>query len=306
MNLPPFSSGNRFWKGNLHGHSDHSDGAQPASEVARTYAQLGYDFTCISDHLWHSGGFAASTVFDPNGVDSHGLLLIPSAEMHCRGKLHDDHGLWHIVANGLPVDFPCADDQETAPQLIARAKEAGAFVALAHPEWYCMTMQEALTCAHADAIEVYNHSCHIECDRGSGIAVADFMLNMGHRLNFTATDDSHLRIRDAGGGWVMVAASELSEQAILASLKAGHYYSSTGPGILDVRLEGRELWVECSPASNIIVASAGYLSASEQGEGLTSARIDLGDFTADYFRIAVHDAERGRAWTNPYWFDQLG
>ena len=35
--------------------------------------------------------------------------------------------------------------------------------------------------------------------------IADFLLNEGHKISFTATDDSHFHLPDFAGGWVMVA-----------------------------------------------------------------------------------------------------
>ena len=50
--------------------------------------------------------------------------------------------LWHILAVGLPLDFAPTHtpqftpipDQETGPEVARRAHDAGAFVAVAHPE----------------------------------------------------------------------------------------------------------------------------------------------------------------------------
>ncbi|MEM0945003.1 MAG: phosphotransferase, partial [Pseudomonadota bacterium] len=44
MQPSAFTKPGRFWRGNLHTHSDRSDGVHPASEVCRRYAEAGYDF----------------------------------------------------------------------------------------------------------------------------------------------------------------------------------------------------------------------------------------------------------------------
>ena len=49
---------------------------------------------------------------------------------------------WHIVATGLPFDFPRAEPYESGPQLAERAREAGAFVAIAHPSWSQLTIED--------------------------------------------------------------------------------------------------------------------------------------------------------------------
>ena len=125
MKLAPFGLGYSLYRGNLHGHSTHSDGLLSPKAVVEKYADLGYDFTCLSDHLWIDDRFAATSVFDGHALDRKAFITLHSAELHCFGKTYDQDGLWHIVANGLPLDFACPDGQETAPQLIARAQAAG-------------------------------------------------------------------------------------------------------------------------------------------------------------------------------------
>ncbi|MEY4863440.1 MAG: hypothetical protein RLZ51_1535, partial [Pseudomonadota bacterium] len=51
MNANPFDQAGQFFKGNLHTHSNTSDGALPAEEVCRRYRERGYDFLCLSDHF---------------------------------------------------------------------------------------------------------------------------------------------------------------------------------------------------------------------------------------------------------------
>jgi hypothetical protein len=306
MKLPPFKSGHRFLRGNLHGHSTHSDGMLAADAVVDTYQRLGYDFTCLSDHLWQNDSFAADTVFDSAHLDRENFITLPSAELHCHGKRFDQDGLWHIVANGLPVDFACPDAAETAPQLVARAIAAGAYVSLAHPEWYAMTGDEALSVAAAHAVEIHNYSCVISSARGSGIAVADLLLNEGHRISFTATDDSHFDLPDYGGGWVMVAASELSQTAIIAALKAGHHYASTGADFTDMSLDGMMLTVKTTPVDSIVVAGAGYSAMARHGKNMTLAHFDLSGLASDWFRVTIRDAAGKMAWSNPYFKSDLG
>ena len=88
----------------MHGHSTHSDGLRTPEEAIQTYYELGYDFICLSDHLWHD------THMRDDGAgcapfEQRGFITVPSAELHCNGKAYDSDGLQHIVANGLPLIF---------------------------------------------------------------------------------------------------------------------------------------------------------------------------------------------------------
>ena len=306
MKLPPFASKNRFYRGNLHGHSTHSDGCLSPQAVVDRYAGLGYDFTCLSDHLWIDDVFAARSVYDASSLNDANFITLPSAELHCHGKLFDQDGLWHIVANGLPVDFTCPHEHETAPELIARARATGAYVSLAHPEWHAMTTDEALLVAAADAVEIYNYSCVLSSARGSGIAIADYLLNEGHKISLTATDDSHFNLPDFAGGWVMVAAPELSQDAIIAALKAGHHYSSTGSDFTDISIENSILTVRTSPVHNIVLSGEGHLASACHGNNITVARFDLSKFASEWFRITARGFSNQMAWSNPYFKSDLG
>ena len=285
----------------MHGHSNHSDGALNPQEVVNKYKEIGYDFTCLSDHLWKDTKFAAETVLETKHLNQKDFITIPSAELHCLGKKYVKDGLWHIVANGLPLDFKCADEKETATHLVQRAIEAGAFVTIAHPEWYSLTFDECLSLSHAHGIEIYNHSCHIEAQRGFGTAAADYLLQENNRIFLTATDDSHFKMQDSGGGWVMVAADKLSESSILNALKNGQYYSSTGVEIFEFEIDNYKVNIQCSPSNQVCIVGQGAKSMSQNGKNITQAEFDLKKYPSDWFRVSIANDSGDFAWTNPVW-----
>ena len=301
MDLLPSKNSHKYFKGNLHGHSNHSDGALNPQEVVNRYKEIGYDFTCLSDHLWKDTEFAAETILETKHLNQKDFITIPSAELHCLGKKYVKDGLWHIVANGLPLDFKCADEKETAPRLVQRAIEAGAFVTIAHPEWYSLTFDECLSLSHAHGIEIYNHSCHIEAQRGFGTAAADYLLQENNRIFLTATDDSHFKMQDSGGGWVMVAADKLSESSILNALKNGQYYSSTGVEIFEFEISNYQVNIQCSPSNQVCVVGQGAKSMSQNGKNITQAEFDLKKYPSEWFRVSIANDSGDFAWTNPVW-----
>ena len=297
-----------LYRGNLHGHCTHSDGRNEPAEVVRLYREAGYDFTCLSDHYWTDPRFSADTICDGSALDSEDFITLISAELHCHGKLYDQAGLWHILANGLPLDFPVATPSETGPELVERAVAAGAFVSIPHPEWYAMTTEEArsLAVAGAHAVEIYNHSSALDAGRGGGVATVDQLANAGFRTGIIATDDSHDVPADGFGGWVMVAARDLSAGSILAALEEGHYYASCGPDFTSIRLEGNMLHVTCSPVSRVGVAAGGHRAFSTSGDGMTEARIEIGRTDFEFFRVVLTDKAGKQAWSNHFWTDDLG
>ena len=239
---------------------------------------------------------------DTTNLNENNFIVIPSAELHCKGKEYVKNGLWHIVANGLPVDFTCANDKERAPEMIQRAIDSGAFVTIAHPEWYKLTFDECMSVSHAHGVEIYNHSCHIEAARGFGTATADYLLEENKKIFLTATDDSHFRMPDAGGGWVMVASENLNEKSILDSLKMGKYYSSTGVDILKFEMQNNLLKVVSSPAEHMTLVGQGARSLSVNGNNITEAIFDLNNIETNWFRVTIIDKFGRFAWSNPIWY----
>ncbi len=307
MRHQAFAKPGEFFRGNLHTHSTVSDGALDPGEVCRRYGEAGYDFLCLSDHFVGRYGYP---VTDTTGHRTNRFTTILGAEMHT-GAMNNGE-IWHILAVGLPPDFAPSGQEdttvraggETGPDLAHRCAEAGAFVAIAHPEWNGMTTGDARMIEAADAVEIYNHGCHVESDRGYGVAVYDKLLSEGRRLTACATDDAHFHGPDHFGGWVMVKAEANEPTALVSALKAGEYYASTGPELHDFRIEGDKVVVECSPAENIIAIGANAASRVAHGNGLTQAELPLERFhKGGWVRAAVQDAAGKRAWSNPIWLE---
>lgn len=179
MAIPLFSATEGTYRGNLHGHSTHSDSRDSLADVVRLYRDAGYHFTLLSEHYWSNQLFCAATLNDASALDRDEFITLLSAELQCDGKLYNRDGLWHIVANGLPPGFAMAGETETGPELVLRAVAAGAYVTIAHPEWYCLIEGEARLLAEAGAhgVEIYDHASAIEAARGGGTATVDYLLH---------------------------------------------------------------------------------------------------------------------------------
>lgn len=296
--LDAFAAPGRFWRGNLHGHSNRSDGALSPEEVCATYRAAGYDFTCVTDHFRPNYDFP---ITDTTQCRTDGFTTLIGAELHAPDTSRGEH--WHILSVGLPFDFAPPAEDETGPELARRARDAGAFIAIAHPHWYQLQAEDGLALDAAHAVELYNHTSQVNCDRGDGIVFYDDMLMRGQRLSAIATDDSHFKADDAFGGWVMVKAEENTPEALLAALKAGRMYASQGPEIHDITREGDELVITCSPAATIALLGPVSMNARQHGRNLTRARLPLTKFLGSWARVAVTDASGRRAWTSPLWLD---
>lgn len=300
MHQLPFALPGRFWKGNLHTHSSRSDGAYEVERVCQRYQDAGYDFLAITDHFLPRYQYP---IVDTRALRNAQFTTIIGAELHTdRTEMGE---IWHILAVGLPLDFAPPSEDERAADLAARAQAAGAYVAVAHPNWYTLTERDIETLGMVDAIEVFNGVAADHNDCADSWAIADVMLGRGLRYLACATDDFHgtKQRHDFRRGWVMVKSEQLEPQALLAALKAGHYYSSTGAELYDITLDAnRQLTVRCSPADWVFISGKGSKSLAVTGHSNVHFTFDLANFTSPYFRVTVRAANGGRAWSNPIWF----
>ena len=281
----PFQQPGRFYRGNLHTHSTRSDGALAPEVVVDAYRLRGYDFVALTDHF----------------LAQYGFPITDTRELHAPRTAS---GLnWHLVAVGLPLDFAPPSPAETGPELAARAAAQGAFVGIAHPAWYSLTLSDALTIEAAHAVEVYNEGSAQWSDRGNSWYICDLMLGHSRRMNTYAADDAHfLSSRPAAfAAWVQVRAEELSPEALLTALRAGSYYSSQGPEIHNVAVAGGRMEVSCSPASAIILSGSTVYAEQIHGDAVTAGVFSLDRFAGSYCRLTVIDNSGKRAWSNPVW-----
>jgi hypothetical protein len=299
MLLDAFAAPGRFHKGNLHTHSTRSDGVRDPAYVCAQYRDAGYDFLALTDHFLARYGFP---VTDTRPFRTSGFTTLLGAEVHAPATELGE--LWHILSVGLPLDFPPTDPAETGPALAARCAAAGAYVAIAHPAWYSLTVADAESIPGAHAVEVYNHTSAVRADCGDGWGLLDALLARGRRLNACATDDAHFACNDVFGAWMMVKAEARDPDALLAALKAGHSYATQGPEIHAVEVGRDAVTVACGPAASVMLLGRASAAAVVLGSGLREARLPLDRIAPGGFgRIVVTDAAGKRAWTNPFWRD---
>jgi len=280
-------------------------------DVVEAYKRAGYDFLQVSDHFL---GRFDWPIADTRALRCSTFTTLIGAEVHAMGTSAGEY--WHIVATGLPFDFPPAEPDESAPHLAERAREAGPFVAIAHPSWSQLTIEDGRSLGAAHAVEVYNHTCAVLTDRGDGFYLLDQLCNEDRRLMAVAGDDAHFHNGDldAFGGYVMVKSETLEPESLLGALKAGEFYSSQGPRIYNVEVTENEVRVECSPVHTIALVTSASPALSRVGRGLTEATIEFSEVgnghgprprRSNGSASSPFDGPRRRAWTNPIWVDAL-
>lgn len=102
----------------------------------------------------------------------------------------------------------------------------------------------------------------------------------------------------------MVKAQDLTIESIMEALRSGAFYSTLGPEIEDMTLDGNEITVKCSEAQSIVFkaeCSRGRRILPPEGELLTEATYSIPN-GAKYVRVEVTDETGKKAWSNPFFF----
>jgi len=288
-----YSGAGRWFKGNTHLHSTASDGGKTFAELADIYHAEGYDFLFRTDH-WVASDISVDTTAYP-------LLWLDGIEIDGR----DGTGaFFHAVCLGK-VDDVCQDDGFESALRSARAQ--GALVIAAHPYWCGNSLEDCLRWSF-DGVEIYNHVCHWLNGKGGGLVHWDALLDRDPNVLAFAVDDAHLKPESPGwnGGWIVVNAEACTRRQVLSAIRRGNFYSSCGPEIRSIALDGDELSMTTSPIRFMRLVgpdSSGKRVGSFDGPPLTSVSMRVPD-SWSYVYVEIEDGAGRRAWTNNLFVDE--
>lgn len=295
VNMNPFAVKGNWYKGNLHTHTNNSDGRYSPQSTVDVYAQAGYDFLALSDH---------GRLTNPDDLDQRGMVLIPAAELNGgRGELGQS---FHLLCLGIRDD-PKPLETPSAQEALDYACSLAEMVFIAHPYWSSHTPEELLDLQGYAGIEVFNTTCQRGIGRGHSEPHWDDLLARGRLLPAIAVDDAHFGYWDFGGSWIMLRAPQLDLDSVMAALKAGHYYATQGPQIRDVVVADGAVHVESSPVRTVamVVPAPGRgwttdrIRRGKDESLISEADLPLSAAGNGVFRIEVIDDHGRRAWTNP-------
>ena len=280
----PYRNLPQWYRGNTHTHSNLSDGDWPPEQVVAYYRDRGYAFLAVTDH---------DVFTDLSQFTTPAFLALSSDEVTVRGRDH-------IVGLNLtgPVE-PFTDHQ----QAIDAINDQGGLAILAHPNWSAFGLERCLGLHRYAAVEILNVVCSYLEYNGFALQYWDQLLRSGVRVWGVAADDAHRIPYQGGKAWVVVNADQLTPEDVLANMKAGNFYSSTGPHFQKFEVVGDTIKIWCSPAIEIRFMTGDPNPASRvRGDALMQAEYTPrpGD---PYVRIEVVDAQMGSAWSQPFFID---
>jgi hypothetical protein len=217
----------RWYRGDLHTHTVHSDGLSTIAELAACARERGLDFLAITDHNTCSHHAEIARLGDAGPPDGRaGILLVPGEEVTTyRGHAN----VWGL--RGW-LDFRCQDD-DTVRRVVEHALGQGVLFSINHPksvgepwEWPafgapCMEVWQA-------PWRWYNWE---------SLEAWEERLARGERVVAVGGSDTHSvpparPMQPHGPGepttWVYVA-GPLSEEALLEAIGRGHVFISEDP-----------------------------------------------------------------------------
>ncbi len=283
----PYQVPGRWYKGEFHIHTTNSDGSFSPEKTVAAYVKKGFKVIGVSDHYF---------VTQVPQSKFPGVLFIPTAEIAEPHLLH--------IGCKTKGELP----QESYRQSIARIRRDKGFAVINHPHWSNLcTCELKKFASFADAMEIYNHVCEVENASGYSVERWDMLLKKGLKIWGFANDDDHFRngFADFGGGFVVIKAKALTQEAILSSLSRGSFYISQGPSLHDLKVGGGKLRVKCSPVQEIRVLLDDWSRGKcyySKGKPKTAWDIDYQanhDRPRVYMRVEIKDAKGRRAWSNP-------
>jgi hypothetical protein len=324
----------RWYRGDTHVHTRESDGNRPPEEVARWYRDHGYDFLVVTDH---------EKITDPAPLNAalgaDGRFLVVAGEEVTQQVADSTRANGprqaHVGSIGprsvvLPLGERGVAQGATVAATYARnlaaVKAAGGLPQVNHPNFrWSVRPDDMAALPDSTLFEVWNAQPRINNlggDDGAGHlslgteALWDTLLTRGVLLYGVGSDDAHnfAALDDAettrpGGAWVMVRADTLTADAIVAALRAGRFYATTGPRLSDVAASEREYRVTVAPPTNprddrryrvrFVGRGGRTLADVPAAPGREVRYAARGD--ESYVRAVVTDSDGRRAWAQPVW-----
>ncbi len=281
-------NGDIRYKVALHNHTTLSDGRLSPDEVAKLYAEDGFDALAITDHWKYYPCKELS-----------GLQIISGCEYNM-GESDTSVDVMHIVGVGMN-DVPKLERGNcTRQQVIDAINAAGGMAILAHPAWSLNTPEHAMELSGFGATEIYNTVSNVvQSSRPYSGYFVDLLANKGEALPLIATDDAHYYGGlDDRKSYIMVRSKSNSKDDILNAVRVGDFYATQGPELY-VRREGDIMIADCSECVMIDFLSNAAWGPDRitRGDGLTHAEYRIKEHDK-WVRVEVHD-EKGRyAWSN--------
>ncbi len=233
-----------WYRGDLHMHTEHSDGDQTLDELV-AYA--------LGHHLQFLGLTEHNTV-SHHGAFSDEVLLIPGEEITTR------HG--HCNAWGEPAGH-WLDFRQPVAALVKEVHELGGLISANHPYALCKgCVWEYGFDLPLDSVEVWNGAWDPTDEQALELWVG--LLKQGRHLPLVGSSDSHKLSEPIGNPTLHVWAEALSQQAVLDAVKAGRSFVTATPATPPLALRAGEKQI----GDTVVIPNPDRVRVRAEGPGL--------------------------------------
>jgi len=211
----PAAGGLKWFAGDFHAHTTHSDGSESIDELAARAAAAGLDFLAVTDHNTTSHHRLL-----PASARRHGITLIPGQEVTTAAG--------HACAYG---DIGWVDFRTPGAQWLEQVERAGGLLSLSHPlEGDCSWQHHLERAPHA--VELWHISWYRDLRHTFPWAWWQMFEHLPGSERTALIGGSDFHHPDAG--WTLgtpttwVAARDNTTEALLEGVRAGRTAISVG------------------------------------------------------------------------------
>lgn len=291
-------SGEKLLYGDLHIHSDASDGKYDAFEIGKKAKAKGLDFVALANHNNYSLNFSLPQI--------NGFTFIPAVEWtHYKGHMN-----LFGVKNPFENSF-IANSRDEMQTLLTEAKARGAIISVNHPKCrfcpYLWDDEEAF-----DMMEIWNGP--MRPTNVDGIAWWTELLKKGRKIPIVGGSDYHSPKGAARIGNPVTAVYSRSPSAddILDGIKNGHSFVTYGKDapVIDLHYGeyrmGDTAVVNENDKLNVTVKSMNkekvILVTDKEEKEIQPGSISIGDIKFAYIKLVGKRSGRILAVSNPIYF----
>ncbi|UED87766.1 CehA/McbA family metallohydrolase [Streptomyces profundus] len=276
------SAGPGWYRGDCHVHSVYSDGALTPERLAADARALGLDFLATTEH---------------NTAEAHAPWARLAAEdllVVLGEEVTTDDGHW--LALGLPqgrlIDWRHGVADGTLARRLREVTDAGGLAVAAHPHAPYPTGTLRFPLQAFDAVEVWNGlwSSDRPWNADNEAALADWTRALAEEVPrgrwrpAIGSSDTHL-VDQLGIPHTVVRAGELTVEAILAGLRAGHSWIAGSTSVeltFTAGAAGRR-----ADIGERLVVGAGHVTARAEVRGVPAGTVGFHTALGEAHRAAL-------------------
>lgn len=223
-----------WYRGDLHGHSLHSDALWDVADFVSYARQQNLDFVTLTDHNTPSG------IAECLSLANDDLLVMGGTELttfwgHCLTIGGQDFVDWRVTKH-RPMGTIAAEEIDKGKLFIIAHPTHVGYPHCSGCDWKYPDVMPGV----AQVVEVWNGDWSGSANNDAALSLYYSWLSLGHRLVASAGSDIHAPFsKEQRPGYNVVQAEALSEDAIRAAIQAGRLYLSSGPTLAVTSPDGQ-------------------------------------------------------------------